>query len=126
MAVNFPGTELDGCELAAREQSWVAVNKLPENRVGILRPLRHIFQLFRSLHPSPLPCTDRWLSRTDRSLHTLSKCSSASYHRAEIRRSGVILMFFSLSLIPVSACSLTAAIKLFHKCGKEKKGNMGT
>uniref|UniRef100_A0A8R1Y270 Uncharacterized protein n=1 Tax=Onchocerca volvulus TaxID=6282 RepID=A0A8R1Y270_ONCVO len=41
----------------------------------------------------------------------------------EIRKSGIILMFFSFLLIPISVCSMAAAIQLFHRCGEEKMGN---
>ncbi|OZC12676.1 hypothetical protein X798_00308 [Onchocerca flexuosa] len=42
---------------------------------------------------------------------------------AEIRKSGIILMFFSFLLIPISVCSMAAAIQLFHRCGEEKMRN---
>ncbi|KAL3998396.1 putative integral membrane protein [Acanthocheilonema viteae] len=52
------------------------------------------------------------------------KANFLGHTNEEIRESGAILMCFSLLLIPISVFSLAAAIKLFHRCGKEKKDNV--
>ncbi|VDK68875.1 unnamed protein product [Litomosoides sigmodontis] len=42
----------------------------------------------------------------------------------EIRETGAILMCFSVLLIPISLCSLAAAMRLFHRYGEKKMNNM--
>ncbi|EFO23785.1 hypothetical protein LOAG_04697 [Loa loa] len=48
------------------------------------------------------------------------EASFLGHTNEEIRESGAILICFSLLLIPLSACSLVAAVQFFHRCGEEK------
>ncbi|CAG9540011.1 unnamed protein product [Cercopithifilaria johnstoni] len=52
------------------------------------------------------------------------KANFLGHTNEEIRENGAILMCFSLSLIPISLCSLAAAIQLFHRYGEEKRNNI--